>query len=270
MKLFLKDSCFSHCIYSNNPLPPIQFSEDIEWDRSNNFTNDDLVIYTDNEIYNIRNSGKNIAWLIEPKELQPNAYNFVYENYMKFYKIFTHDHELLNLPNAVLIPYGGCWIKKEDFNIYKKTKNISIICSSKTYLSGHKLRHECIEKFKNYIDVYGNGYNSIDYKLKALKKYRFQIVIENSKKDFWFTEKLIDCFVTGTIPIYYGCPSIFNFFNKEGMIIFNTLNELDQIIKNLNENKYNSMLDSVLENYKKANQYILAENNIYKEFNKND
>lgn len=55
MKLFLKDSCFSHCIYSNNPLPPIQFSEDIEWDRSNNFTNNDLVIYTDNEIYNIRN-----------------------------------------------------------------------------------------------------------------------------------------------------------------------------------------------------------------------
>lgn len=262
MKIFIKDVCFAHCIYSNNPLPPIQFSEDIEWDRSNNFTNDDLIIYTDNEIYNSRNIGKNIAWLIEPKELQPSLYNFVSSNYSKFHKIFTHDVEMLKLPNSILIPYGGCWIKKEDFSIHKKTKNISIICSNKNYLSGHKLRHECIKKFKQYIDVYGNGYNPINYKFKALQEYRFQIVIENTKKDFWFTEKLIDCFMTGTVPIYYGCPSISKFFNTQGMIVFDNLIELDEIIKNLDEIKYNSMLDYIEENYKKANNYILAEKSI--------
>lgn len=259
MKLFIQDNCFSHCIYSNNPLPPIQFSDDIEWDRSNKFLDSDFVIYTDNEIFKTRNSNKNIAWLIEPKELQSNTYDYIVKNYFKFYKIFTHDIDLMKLPNSILIPYGGCWIKKQDFLVYPKNKNISIVCSNKNYLSGHKLRHECIDRFKNIIDIYGNGYNPIDYKLKTLKDYRFQIVIENTKKDFWFTEKLIDCFVTGTVPIYHGCPSIFKFFNTEGMIIFNTLNELDQIIKNLDDNKYNSMLNSILENYKKANEYILAE-----------
>ena len=32
-KIKLIDSCFAHCAYSNNPLPPIQFSDEIEWDR---------------------------------------------------------------------------------------------------------------------------------------------------------------------------------------------------------------------------------------------
>lgn len=267
MKLFIKDTCFSHCGYSNNPLPPIQISEDIEWDRSNNFTDNDLVIYTDNEIYNTRNYGKNIAWLIEPKELQPNTYDFVIQNHKKFYKIFTHDYEMLNISNCILIPYGGCWIRKEDFNIYEKNKNISIICSNKNYLSGHKLRHKCINKFRSFIDVYGNGYNTINDKLDALKNYKFQIVIENTKKDFWFTEKIIDCFVTGTIPIYYGCPSIGNFFNKDGILIFDSINDLERILINMPENLYEQKKQAIEDNFQKAKNFILAEQSISKYFN---
>lgn len=267
MKLFIQDNCFSHCIYSNNPLPPIQFSDNIGWDRSNKFLDSDFVIYTDNEIFKTRNSNKNIAWLIEPKELQSNTYDYIVKNYFKFYKIFTHDIDLMKLPNSILIPYGGCWIKKEDFLIYPKNKNISIVCSNKNYLSGHKLRHECIDKFKNIIDIYGNGYNPIDYKLKALKDYRYQIVIENTKKDFWFTEKLIDCFVTGTIPIYYGCPSIGDFFNKDGVLTFDSINELKNILENTPENLYEQKKQAIEDNFQIAKKFILAEQSISEYFN---
>ena len=260
MKLFLQDSTFAHCLFSNNPLPPIQFSEDIIWDKSKNFTENDFVVYTDNFLHCARNNNKkDIAWLIEPEELFPQMYQYIRQNYNKFFKIFTHDKDLLSLPNVILIPYGGCWIKKEDFYIYPKDKNISIVCSNKRYLNGHILRHECVNLFKDVIDIYGNGYNPIDQKIISLKNYRYQIVIENTKKDFWFTEKLIDCFVTGTVPIYYGCPSIDKFFDTNGMIIFNNLEELNKIIKNLNADIYNSMMDSIINNYKKAHQYILAE-----------
>lgn len=262
----LKDTCFAHCVYSNNPSPPIQFSDDIIWDRSENYTDDDIIIYTDFDIYSSRNNNqKDIAWLIEPKELHENIYNYVVDNYNKFYKIFTHDYELLKLPNAVLIPFGGCWIKKEEFFLYNKTKNISIICSSKNFLIGHKLRHECISQFKDQIDVYGNGYNSIESKLQGLKDYRFQIVIENNKKDFYFTEKLIDCFVTGTIPIYYGCESIGDFFDKEGIIMFNSIYDLKNILETLDSNLYNSTLDAIKNNFNLAKKYILAENSIFEE-----
>ncbi len=41
-----------------------------------------------------------------------------------------------------------------------------------------------VDCFKDFIDVYGNEYNPIDSKLFALKDYRYQIVIENTKRNF--------------------------------------------------------------------------------------
>lgn len=268
MKLFLQDSTFAHCLFSNNPLPPIQFSEDIIWDKSKNFTENDFVVYTDNFLHCARNNNKkDIAWLIEPEELFPQMYQYIRQNYNKFFKIFTHDKDLLSLPNVILIPYGGCWIKKEDFYIYPKDKNISIVCSNKRYLNGHILRHECVNLFKDVIDIYGNGYNPIDQKIISLKNYRYQIVIENTKKDFWFTEKIIDCFVTGTIPIYYGCPSIGDFFNKDGVLTFDSINELKNILENMPENLYEEKKQAIEDNFQIAKKFILAEQSISEYFN---
>jgi hypothetical protein len=267
-KIFLDDTCFSHCIYSNNPMPPIQFSDNIEWDRSLQFNENDFVIYTDNQIKNFRkNSNKNIAWLIEPKELQSHNYDYLISNHSNFFKIFTHDQELLSLENSILILYGGCWIKKEDFAIYDKTKKVSIVCSNKNFLSGHIFRHECINRFSEKIDVFGNGYNPIDSKLTALKDYKFHIVVENVKKDFWFTEKLIDAFVTGCIPIYYGCPSIGNFFDINGILTFDSLEELEEILNSLTDDLYYSKMEFIVKNFTIAQEYNLAENHISKFLN---
>lgn len=266
-KIFLQDTCFSHCIYSNNPLPPIQFSEDIEWDRSKNFTEDDFVVYTDRNIPFARdNKNKNIAWLIEPEFLQPEMYRYVKENYFKFNKIFTSDKSLLLLENSILIPYGGCWVTEKEHLIYPKNKLVSIIASGKKELPGHRLRHEIIHDLKDSISVFGNGYNPIKNKIQGLKDYMFHIVVENVKKDFWFTEKLIDCLVTGCVPIYHGCPSIHEFFNPEGFITFDSLHELKLSIDKLNLNLYNSKKDAIEENFVKAKEYLLAEKSVSKYF----
>ena len=175
-KIFLQDTCFSHCIYSNNPLPPIQFSEDIEWDRSKNFTEDDFVVYTDRNIPFARdNKTKNIAWLIEPE-----MYRYVKENRFKFNKIFTSDKNLLSLENSILIPYGGCWVTKEEHLIYPKNELVSIIASEKKELPGHRLRHEIIYNLKDSISVFGNGYNPIKNKIQGLKDYMFHVVVSLS------------------------------------------------------------------------------------------
>ncbi|NCW37182.1 MAG: hypothetical protein EBV99_04000, partial [Proteobacteria bacterium] len=155
---------------------------------------------------------------------------------------------------------------KEEHLIYPKNKLVSIIASGKKELPGHRLRHEIIHDLKDSISVFGNGYNPIKNKIQGLKDYMFHIVVENVKKDFWFTEKLIDCLVTGCIPIYYGCPSIHEFFNPEGFITFNTLHELKLNIDKLNSNLYNSKKDAIEENFVKAKQYLLAEKSVSKYF----
>eukprot|EP00620_Florenciella_sp_RCC1587_P021099 CAMPEP_0182561832 /NCGR_PEP_ID=MMETSP1324-20130603/4262_1 /TAXON_ID=236786 /ORGANISM="Florenciella sp., Strain RCC1587" /LENGTH=60 /DNA_ID=CAMNT_0024774579 /DNA_START=220 /DNA_END=399 /DNA_ORIENTATION=+ len=47
----------------------------------------------------------------------------------------------------------------------------------------------------------------------------FHIAIENVKSNGYFTEKLLDCFLTRTVPLYWGCPNIGEYFEVEGMII---------------------------------------------------
>ena len=73
----------------------------------------------------------------------------------------------------------------------------------------------------------------------------FQIVIENDKYETYFTEKLTDCFATGTIPVYWGAPDIGKYFNTDGMIIIN-----DQIDLNLlTSDYYYSKIDAIKENF---------------------
>jgi hypothetical protein len=136
---------------------------------------------------------------------------------------------------------------------------VSIIASFKRQTDGHRLRHDVIHALGDKMDVYGNGYRKIDNKLIGLKDYRFSIVIENTKQNFYFSEKLLDCFVTGTVPIYWGCPSIDKFFNKDGIITFNHMDDLNAILNNIDENFYDTMKVAVKNNFDTAMKYKTAE-----------
>lgn len=268
MKINLVDSTFSHCEVSSNPLPIINKAKYIQWVRKD--STNETVIYTDSNISSAVSS-KAIAWLIEPEEIKPAGYNFIRNNYKKFESIWTYDRELLNtIPNATFYPFGGCWIEDNDRVIHKKTKTFSIISSNKKQTIGHKLRHQIISKSNNKIDVFGVGYVPIKNKTQGLQDYRYHFVIENVRKDYWFTEKLIDSFITGTIPIYWGCPSIGDFFNTDGMIIFNDLIELQEKLKKCTEKFYNDRLDVIKENFDLAKKYTLAEDWIYNNIISND
>lgn len=262
------DTNFAHARYSTD----YQISKYIDWERFGPLTDNDIVFITDNSMLNVdKIVGKKIGLLMEPKSINPQIYEWVKANHNKFNTIFTYDKELLEISdNIKFYPHCGCWIEPKDQSIHKKTKLASIIASNKNQTNGHRLRHESIALARaNQIplDVFGRGYTPVDYKLTALKDYAFTIVIENTNYDYYFTEKLMDAFMTGTIPIYWGCPSINKFFNTDGMIIFNNTDDLLTHLKSLSLDKYNSMLEAVKENYEKAKQYLIAEDWIYENSN---
>jgi len=263
-KIKIIDYMFAHAKYSTD----FQDSEFIEWDRTPINIDDKIVFYTDYSLDQIRGCNKKtFAWLLESPDITSQSHKWIESNNYKFSYVLTHSKELLDIgENYKFCPTGGCWIKSEDQKIYDKNKLVSIIASEKRMTSGHMLRHTCIQNFRDNFDVYGRVYNPIDYKLKALKDYAYSITIENTKKDYYFTEKLIDCFMSGTVPIYWGCPSIGKFFNTDGMIIFDNVEDLDKIIKDLSFEKYNSMKDAIQENFEKAKEYIIAEDYIYKNY----
>lgn len=261
-RMFIVGNEFRHCEYSNNPLPPVSFYLDIVWDWEVDTATNESVVFTESSVQNaIRFSGaKKVAWLLEPYDLIQERYDWIQKNNTQFKYVFTHEKTLLDKgENYKFIPFGGCWIPEQQRYVHTKDKMVSIVSSGKRELVGHRLRHEVVQKYFDVMDVFGRGYTPIQNKTDGIGSYAFSVVIENCKRDYWFTEKLIDCLMVGTVPIYWGCPSIGDFFDTRGFIIWDGVSELDDILKTISFEKYNEMMPYIIKNHELAKQYVLAE-----------
>jgi hypothetical protein len=80
--------------------------------------------------------------------------------------------------------------------------------------------------------------------------------------DRYFSEKIIDPIICGCIPIYYGCPSISDYFDMEGMLCFDSMAELEVIMDNfVNDDYYDHIkkIGVLKYNFEKAKQYLYPE-----------
>jgi len=126
-----------------------------------------------------------------------------------------------------------------------KTKLISVITSNKAHTKGHLDRIKFVEKLKTHygdkIDIFGRGYRSFDDKWDILAPYKYHIALENSSQKYYWTEKISDCFLSETYPIYYGCTNLSDYFPKESFQPINihdfkgSVKIIDQIMK---ENRF--------------------------------
>lgn len=240
---------------------------DVSWRRNQENTECDINIYTDQLCTRLVNESKiNCAWIIEPSIVNGENYTYIVNNYSKFKYVFSYMKYLNDrIPNHVQIFHGGTWLKSEDIGIWSKNKNISFIFSDKQWNSYHRLRHRLYDAIKNNSNVsfYGAGCNNkIEFKSQALKDYRFSIIIENSEERDYFTEKIIDCFLTGTIPVYIGCPAIDDYFNSDGLIRVNDIEPIINLIDNLTPELYESKKHAIQENFEIAKKYIHPEQTI--------
>jgi len=240
----------------------VKFVRDLkDWDGITIFTDQHLNKDTINSV----DSKYKIGWLVENR----NIYTHCYESFESYCDeldfIMTNDEYLLNnYPSKTkFVPFGGSWVKENNFKVQPKNKLVSMIYSFKTSMPGHVLRHQ-VANFIPNIDLYGTGCNKkIDNKEEGLSDYMFTIVIENFNEKNYFTEKLVDPLILGTIPIYWGCPNIDKFFDSDGIITFNDVDELKEIVSNLSVDKYNSLISSVNSNFKKSLDYEITEDWIY-------
>ena len=98
----------------------------------------------------------------------------------------------------------------------EKTKFMSMVVSNKPgtplQRARLKLAKTLNDRYPGLVDIYGRGIREIKDKADALDPYLFSIAIENSYIPNYITEKLTDCFVTLTIPLYSGCPNVENYY----------------------------------------------------------
>ena len=238
------------------------------WERSPETY--DVGIYVDRLAYlsEIDNNQVNCAWLIEPSIINGENYINVVKNKDKFKYIFTHHKSILpQAENAVYIPHGGTWMRNEDIGLHEKNKLVSFIFSWKNWNSYHRMRFRDYDRLKedNRVDFFGSGCEKpIEFKIEGLKEYKFSIVMENNIEPDYFTEKLIDCFLTGTVPIYLGPKQVENYFDPNGIIFFNGDEDLPNILDQLTSELYDSKIESIKKNFETAKEYMFPEKIIQK------
>lgn len=241
-----------------------------------------LSIHIDHGIFNRPDPNKeNFGWISESSEVVSDVLELIKTHSSKLkeiYKyIFTHDTRLISEDPSFFkyaIPPLLPWIQNR--KIYSKSKNCSFITSNKNSTSGQKLRLEVLNKFINNVDYFGRessnnlppriNYEGIEEsgKLLALKDYSFSFAFENSNYDDYITEKVTDCFATGTIPIYWGTKNINKYFDPDGIIMYDenfnfemlTLEYYVSKLKNIENNleivhNLQSSEDYIYENYLK-------------------
>jgi hypothetical protein len=168
--------------------------------------------------------------------------------------VLTFDQQLLRtLPQARFVPIGGCWIPEADQRMHAKTANVSIIASAKRDMPGQRMRHAIVRKLGHRLDaVLGHGYRPIGVKTEGLQPYRYSIVVENCSRDFYFSEKLIDCLRTGTVPIYCGCPTLAPFLDPGGIITFDSTRSLARVLDRIGPDDYERRLPAIRRNFELA------------------
>jgi hypothetical protein len=144
-----------------------------------------------------------------------------------------------------------------------KRRQLSWITSDTAMLAGHRYRLKFLSRLEKEmpLDLFGRGFRRVYDKWDVLAPYRYSIAFENMRAPYYFTEKLMDCFVCETMPIYFGSPQITTFFPKESLVVIDpeAPNVMEQIRSVAESNLWQSNRDAILE----AKRLVLDEYNIF-------
>ena len=211
---------------------------------------------------------------MEP-DIISNLSNDIIRRQNEFDYIFTFDEKILNnCSNSVLFEFGTTWIYKDKYIYSEKTFSISMVCGHKETTKNHILRKKLWYKqdeIKNSINFYLSKHGGVENKNNnktlgdskdPLFDSMFHICIENVSQKYYFSEKLIDCLLCKTVPIYIGCKNIENYFNTDGMIVVEDYNEIISVCNSLTAEDYFKRKNYIEENFNLALKWADYDNRI--------
>ena len=135
----------------------------------------------------------------------------------------------LNIQQNNILSHGALpWHVDKDFDFLSSLKVDSLqkenkivwVTSNQSSSKGHQLRMNFLNQIKAlpFVELYGRGIRPIDDKWEVLQNSKYAIAYENFQDDFYWTEKIMDCFLSYTMPIYFGCNAIADYFPKNSYI----------------------------------------------------
>ncbi|MEM9302231.1 MAG: glycosyltransferase 61 family protein [Pseudomonadota bacterium] len=160
-------------------------------------------------------------------------------------------------------------IPRSRYAVYAKYRSCSMFASDKTMVWGDDYRSRMAAKLKDRLDLFGGaagspriGRGTHPDRLPGLALYRFNVAMENCAIDGYYTEKLTDCFATGTVPVYWGDPGATRMFDPDGILLFDE--DFDPLA--LDEDRYLAMLPAVRRNLELVRQLETADDRLFRKW----
>tara|TARA_R110002060_G_scaffold23166_12_gene31369 strand:- start:751 stop:1623 length:873 start_codon:yes stop_codon:yes gene_type:complete len=267
IRLNLFDTSFAHTQATNGiDCAGLAAPAQIKWIR-NQGEWDGITVFTESILYAANlplikqvKSKYKIAWILEPPEIR-DAFDFVVQNRDVFdYVCSSYEPPPALASKHLITPFGGYWVS-DNVDIDTKKFCCSYIMSGKGKgmhggPAGYSMRWECLKMIEERADTFaipvvpcGGAFKHLETKDSALESYMFSVVIENSKHNHYFTEKINDCFRKKVVPIYWGSPYISNYYDERGIITFSTPEELFSILQSLTTQDYFDKIKSIEANH---------------------
>jgi hypothetical protein len=164
------------------------------------------------------------CWAIiqEPPSL---AHRWLHTSHHSFARIYSCDGRLRGPHRVKSFPALGwhvdrSWEWLSTAPAPPKTRLLSTVTSNLGWMDGHRRRLEFLTRLKGDMeyDWWGRGIRDLPDKWEGLAPYHYSLAFENFVAEDYWTEKLSDCFLAWTVPIYGGCPNVEAYFPADAMV----------------------------------------------------
>jgi len=154
---------------------------------------------------------------------------YIYED--PFVKM-QHKHEFSNL------------------NLENKTEFCSFVYSNNHASPERQMIFDKLSAYKKVVSggrFLNNIGEAVKDKIEFQARSKFCIAFENASTPGYTTEKLIHAFASQTIPIYWGDPTVGQYFNTENFVNCHDYNSFDEVVERVkfldnNDDEYLKML----------------------------
>jgi hypothetical protein len=262
------EKCFCTNIipyYGTGPGMKVQFTTD-----NDDYTHAIIINTAMPKLRNGLNKTRVVGLAYEPNHVQPFL-NITSEfiKYAKKYigRYYIGDLKGLEEPFVEGYAYITYSVPKWIYDIkiphpmpHTNHQLMSIMISGKMYAPGHIYRHRLVRGILQSnlpVDIYGNGcimYRNSPYandpRLKGpfaeyepYENYKFHVAIENFQSNYYFSEKIINPLLSGSIPVYLGCRNISKFFGDTPIVMSGNLEDDMQLIIDIVEHPDKYMRD---------------------------
>jgi hypothetical protein len=210
-----------------------------------------------------------VAWMMEGPTLYSQWGQFIaimkwlLDHLDLFTVVATCDDSLIaRYPDKMkFCPIAGLMVRPEQTQIYPKTR----LCSM---TAGHMYppRDAIYQAYNDtgLIEFLGKGvdkpYATV---VDGFRDYMYHVSIPSSNAPRYFSSNLVDAFACGTVPIWNGCRRISDFFNMDGVILFDTVTDLDKILKMIGPDDYARRLPAIQENFRRVERFRTMDNNLW-------